>query len=83
MASPIGIATVNPQAAVAAGSTESAVASRIASSMGLATAKPSMTPMLVRNAGHQDDVVSPQLASVALPIGMATTKPTATPMVMM
>jgi hypothetical protein len=51
--------------------------------MGLATAKPSMTPMLVRNADHQDDVVTSQLASVALPIGMATAKPTATPMVMM
>jgi hypothetical protein len=54
----------------------------MASSMGLATTKPSMTPMLVRNADHQDDVVASQLASVALPIGMAA-KPTATPMVMM
>jgi hypothetical protein len=49
----------------------------------LAMAKPSMVPILVRNVGHQDDVVAPQLASVALPIGMAMMKPTATPMVMM
>jgi hypothetical protein len=38
---------------------------------------------VVRNTGHQDDVVAPQLASVALPIGMATVKPTAVPTVMM
>jgi hypothetical protein len=37
---------------------------------------------IVRNAGHQDDVVAPQLASVALPIGMATAKPTVAPTVM-
>jgi hypothetical protein len=50
--------------------------------MGIAMAKPSMTPTLVRNVGHQDDVVVTQLASVALPIGMATVKPTAAPAVM-
>jgi hypothetical protein len=82
----MGIATANPQAALAAGSTESAVVPRmalVASPMGLATAKPSVAPKLVRNVGHQDDVVVPQLASVALPIRMAMVKPTAAPMVMM
>jgi hypothetical protein len=75
----MGIATVNPQAALAAGSTESAVAPRMAlvvSPMRLATAKPSVVPTLVRNASHQDDVVAPELTLVALPIGMATVKPT-------
>jgi hypothetical protein len=37
---------------------------------------------LVRNAGHQDDVVTPQLASVVLPIGMGTVKPAAAPTMM-
>jgi hypothetical protein len=81
----MGIATTNPQVELAAGSTESIVAPRMASAaspMGLAMAKPSVAPTLLRNAGHQDDAMAPQLASVALPIGMATVKPTATPMVM-
>jgi hypothetical protein len=68
----MGIATANPQGVLAVGSTESALAPRmasVASPMGLATAKPSVVPTLVRNAGHQDGVVAPQLASVALPIG--------------
>jgi hypothetical protein len=51
--------------------------------MGLATTKPLVALMFVRNPGHQDDVVAPQLASVALPKGMATMKPTVMPMVMM
>jgi hypothetical protein len=82
----MGIATANPQTALAAESTKSAIAPRmasVASPMGLATAKPSVAPMLVRNAGHQDDVVASQPALVVLPIGMATAKPTATLMVMM
>jgi hypothetical protein len=33
--------------------------------------------------GNQDDVVAPQLASMALPTGMAMAKPIAMPMVMM
>jgi hypothetical protein len=41
----------------------------VTSPMGLVTVKPSVAPTLVRNAGHQDDVVAPQLASVALSIG--------------
>jgi hypothetical protein len=45
--------------------------------MGLAKAKPLVVPMLERNAGHQDDAVPPQFASMSLPIGMATAKPTA------
>jgi hypothetical protein len=79
------IATVNPQAVLAAGSTKNAVVPRIAlvaSPMGLATAKPSVVPTLVRNAGHQDDVVASQLTSVALSIGMSMTKPTTALMVM-
>jgi hypothetical protein len=40
------------------------------------TVKPSVVPKLVRNASHQDDVVAPELTSVALLIGMATVKPT-------
>jgi hypothetical protein len=55
----------------------------VASPMGLATTKPLVALMFVRNPGHQDDVVAPQLASVALPKGMATMKPTVMPMVMM
>jgi hypothetical protein len=51
--------------------------------MGLATAKPLVAPTLVRNADHQDDVVAPQLASVALPIGMAMTEPTMALMMVM
>jgi hypothetical protein len=51
--------------------------------MGLATAKTSMAPILVRNIDHQDDIVAPQLASVALPIGMVMAKSTAAPTVMM
>jgi hypothetical protein len=80
----MGIAMANPQAALATGSTESAVVSRmalVASPMGLATVKSSVAPMLVRNA-HQDDVVTSHLASVALPIGMAMTKPTTAATVM-
>jgi hypothetical protein len=79
------IATANPQAALATGSTESAFAPRmasVASPMGLAMTKPSVAPTLLRNASHQDDVVVPQLASVALSIEMATAKPTAVSMVM-
>jgi hypothetical protein len=51
--------------------------------MGLATTKPSVAPTLLRNAGHQDDVVALQLASVVLPIAMAMAKPTTALMVMM
>jgi hypothetical protein len=79
------IATVNPQAVLAAGSMKSAVVPRIAlvvSPMGLATAKPSVAPTLVRNVGHQDDVVASQLTSVALSIGMSMMKPTTALMVM-
>jgi hypothetical protein len=71
---------VNPHAALAMESTESAVTSKmasVASPMGLPTAKPSVAPTLVRNAGHQDDVVAPKLISAALPIEMGTVKPTA------
>jgi hypothetical protein len=71
------IATMNPQAVLAAGSMESAVAPRmasVASPMGLAMTKPSVALMLVRDADQQDDIVVPQLASVALPIGMTTVK---------
>jgi hypothetical protein len=46
----------------------------VASPMGLATVKSSVTPTLVRDADQQVDKVAPQLASVVLPIGMATTK---------
>jgi hypothetical protein len=81
----MGIVTANPHAALAVGSTESTVAPRmasVASSMGLATVKPSVAPTLVRNAGHQDDVVAPQFISVTLPIEMAMAKPTTTLMMM-
>jgi hypothetical protein len=50
----MGIATMNPHAALTAGSTESAVVPRMASvmsPMGLATVKPSVAPTLVRDAG--------------------------------
>jgi hypothetical protein len=50
--------------------------------MGLATAIPSVAPTLVRDIDQQDDIVAPQLASVALPIGMATAKLTVSPTVM-
>jgi hypothetical protein len=52
--------------------------------MGLATVKTSVVaPTLVRNVGHQDDIVPQKLASVALPIGRITAKPTVVLMVMM
>jgi hypothetical protein len=82
----MGIATANPQAVLAAGSTESAVMPRmtsVTSPMRLATTKSSGVPTLVRDAGQQDDVVERQLALVALPIGMVTTKPTTTPTVIL
>jgi hypothetical protein len=81
----MGIVAENPHAALAAKSTESLVAPRmasVASPMRLATMKPSVAPTLVRDAGQQDDIVAPQLASVVLPIGMATAKLTAVPTVM-
>jgi hypothetical protein len=80
------VVTANPKAALVAGSTKSAIVSRmasLASPMGLAMMKPSMAPMLMRNADHQDDIVTLQLASVTLPIGMTMVKPTTAPMVMM
>jgi hypothetical protein len=54
----------------------------VASPMGLTTTKPSVAPTLMRNVGHQDDAVMPQLASVVLPIGMGTVKPAAVPTMM-
>jgi hypothetical protein len=50
--------------------------------MGSAVTKPSVAPTLVRNAGHQDVEVAPQLALVTLPIEMPTAKSTAVPTVM-
>jgi hypothetical protein len=83
--SPTRIATANPQATLATGSTESTDTPRMASvvsPMGLATAIPSVAPTLVRDIDQQDDIVAPQLASVALPIGMATAKLIVSPTVM-
>jgi hypothetical protein len=66
------IETVNPQATLVEGSTKRVVVPRmasVASPIALATMKPLVVPTLVRNTGHKDDIVAPQLASEVLPIG--------------
>jgi hypothetical protein len=66
----MGIAMMNPHTTLAARSTESADASKmasVASPMELATAKPSVTPSLERDTGQQDDVVATQLARWCCP----------------